>query len=408
MNVADRVNALTFAKTYYLAKMLTKGKLGFNPHLKFTGQGMTGQFKAWVLENFTAEQIAPCLPKVESLPSKGQTTVNKAPTQAAQPQPVIMQPAQPQPVAVPSAPPVQGPANEENKAAQDLAAIIRDIAGGAVNEERVREIVAAELAKHNGQTSTTVTFTPNSVTVTANGARHDHPTYAALKQLAQCRNRAGHRFNIWLAGPAGSGKTTAATTLGADLGLEFRGCGALDSDFKLHGYEDVSHNYKETPFYLAYKFGGVFLWDEIDGSHESALLGLNAALANGFHVFPNGELVTRHADFVMIAAANTWGAGATFEYVGRIKQDAAAMDRFKPLAWDYDTAFEIANSGNEAWARKVIRWRERVMSAGIKHVVSPRATFDGADLLAQGVTEAQVIALCVRKGLTEAQWRQVA
>ena len=84
------------------------------------------------------------------------------------------------------------------------------------------------------------------------------------------------------------------------------------------------------------------------------------------------------------------------------------MDRFKPLAWDYDEALERNGCGNEAWANRVIQWRANCARAGIEHIISPRASFDGAAMLAQGMDEATTIAVCVRKALTDSQWRQIA
>lgn len=81
------------------------------------------------------------------------------------------------------------------------------------------------------------------------------------------------------------------------------------------------------------------------------------------------------------------------------------------LEWAYDEELEIAiagMSGHEAWARKVQAIRARVAAAGIKHIVSPRATYDGAMMLADGFSESDVLTMKVRKGLTDADWRRIA
>ena len=172
------------------------------------------------------------------------------------------------------------------------------------------------------------------------------------------------------------------------------------------GFIDAGGRCVRTQFREAYENGGVFLLDEVDGCHPAALLALNAALANGYCDFPDGQ-VKRHKDCVIIAAANTWGQGATHEYVGRAKLDAASLDRFVMMAWEYDEDLERETCGNEAWARKVQTWRRSIMSKGIKAILSPRASYDGASLLANGFSEADVIELVVKKGLTADQWRTI-
>jgi cobaltochelatase CobS len=128
----------------------------------------------------------------------------------------------------------------------------------------------------------------------------------------------------------------------------------------------------------------VYLFDEVDASDNSALLALNAALANGTATFPDCQ-ITRHPDCIVIATANTWGFGATADYVGRSKIDAAFLSRFPVrIHWDYDSALEVAISGNESFARRVIAARERARTHGIKVIIDPRASQAGAALIAAG------------------------
>jgi MoxR-like ATPase len=150
----------------------------------------------------------------------------------------------------------------------------------------------------------------------------------------------------------------------------------------------------------------VFLFDEIDASSASAVLAFNAALANGVCNFPD-KIVERHADFICIAAANTFGLGATSEYVGRMKQDAAFIDRFVFIAWDIDEELEAAICGNTAWANRVQTLRQNARNSGIKVVISPRASIFGAKLLASGMGQTMVETTCIRKGMTKDQWEGI-
>jgi ATP-dependent Clp protease ATP-binding subunit ClpA len=233
-----------------------------------------------------------------------------------------------------------------------------------------------------------------------------HKQFATLMKLCGLRDHNGFVFPVWLPGPAGSGKTTAAMHVAKAMEMPFHANGAIDTEYKLLGFTDAGGKFHETPFYKAYKNGGVYLFDEVDASNPQALVAMNAALENGFCTFGNGEKVARHADCIVIAAANTFGAGATAEYVGRNKLDAATVDRFIMLAWEYDEALERALCGNDKWCDTMQAIR-KVMPDIAKHVVSPRASIRGAAMLADGFEEAYVLQAVVYKGLSADAVRQV-
>lgn len=227
------------------------------------------------------------------------------------------------------------------------------------------------------------------------------------KAFADVMRAAISRVHIWLTGPAGSGKSYMAKAVAQALGLPFRFSSTLLQPYDVTGYVDGAGLYHATPFYHAFKDGGVFLADEADGWDSNAFLALNAALANGQMEFPNGEQVKAHPDFICIAAANTWGMGANFAYVGRNKLDASTLDRFVTLAFDYDEDLELASAGNEGWTRKVQAWRSKAFAKGLQVVISPRASIMGAKLLAAGFPEAQVIEMAVKKSMSADQWSAI-
>jgi cobaltochelatase CobS len=236
---------------------------------------------------------------------------------------------------------------------------------------------------------------------------HAHPMFATLCRALAARQVDGFAPNVWIAGPAGSGKTHAAKTFATVADLSFYYNGALSMPHELLGFIDAAGTYHRTPFRDAFEHGGVYLFDEVDGSDNSALLALNAALANGRASFPDAQ-VERHAECHIVATANTWGLGATADYVGRSKIDAAFLSRFPVrLAWDYDAALEVAISGNADFARRVQAARERARAAGLKVLIDPRATMAGAALIAGGMTHDEAAALTYLANLSPEQRKLV-
>lgn len=153
--------------------------------------------------------------------------------------------------------------------------------------------------------------------------------------------------NVFLYGPAGTGKNVIAEMVAKDLGVQFQTSARLEDEFGIKGFVDGHGKYHETPFYKAFTQGGVFFFDEVDASNEQAMIALNAALANRYFVFDEVGLVQAHPDFYVIAGGNTCGTGADENYNGRNKLDASTLDRFIFFEVDYDERIENAMSGND-------------------------------------------------------------
>jgi len=167
----------------------------------------------------------------------------------------------------------------------------------------------------------------------------------------------------------------------------------------LLGFVDAHGAYRESVLYQAYKNGGLYLLDEIDAGNSNVLTILNAMLANGQYIFPNGERVERHADFICFAAANTFGRGADRQYVGRNQLDAATLDRFVVKEFDYDEQLERVLTGNDDWCSRVQAYRKAAYSLKERVVISPRASIKGATLLAAGFKLSEVEQMVVWKGV---------
>jgi hypothetical protein len=208
-----------------------------------------------------------------------------------------------------------------------------------------------------------------------------HHKFPLLLRLAT--HLSGSRRNIWLAGPAGSGKTTAAHQVAVALDLNFDSHGAIRTPFQVTGHYDIHGTYRPSQFRRIFENGGVILLDEIDASDPSAMMELNQALSNSKMSFPDGT-IDRHPECIVIASANTWGFGGDANYVARYKADAASLDRFVTISWDYDPSFECALASDDEWCRIVQKVRAAAEQQEAKIVISPRATLNGCELINSG------------------------
>jgi cobaltochelatase CobS len=297
-------------------------------------------------------------------------------------------------------------------AARQLAEAISRREGKAapINGEEVRAIVKEELkdldAKLAEITTTRIEVRfPDTDTVNVLEGVH-HPEFETFLQAAASRQVDGFRPNIMLSGPAGSGKTFAAKNVIKALNLEFEYNGALSMAHEVLGYQDANGTYHETSFFRGYTRKSGYVFDEVDGSDNSPLLALNAALANGTASFPHG-MFARHPDSLIIATANTWGLGATADYVGRSKLDAAFLSRFPiRIHWDYDEKLEQQICGNVEWAKRVQKARRAAKKAGIKVIICPRISIGGAALINAGMDADKAAKLTYLANLTPEQ-RQI-
>jgi len=243
-----------------------------------------------------------------------------------------------------------------------------------------------------GTTSVTHTFSmPDLPEVTFDKA------HAKLPLLVKA---AGLRRPIMLVGPAGSGKTTAGRQLAEAYGVPFyaNSNSPMDTRMLAFGYMDAAGNYHPGYLYRAMKEGGVLLDDEVDSSNPAIMVSKNAAIENRFAQFPNGETVEAHENFIYIGSANTYGRGADRMYVGRTQLDAATLNRFVFVEWDYDEDLEMQLSVNPDWTTFVQSVRRVVAEHKMRYVVSPRQSIAGGELLAAGIPEDDVRRMTVFPG----------
>lgn len=205
---------------------------------------------------------------------------------------------------------------------------------------------------------------------------------------------------VFLTGPAGSGKNVLCQQVAKTLGLEFYFSNAVTQEYKITGFTDANGTFHESQFYKAFRYGGLFMLDEMDASIPEVLIILNAAIANKYFDFPAPiGYVEAHPNFRVVAAGNTFGHGADYDYVGRNQLDAASLDRFAMVRVDYDDAIEQACANGDMELLKFCRkFREAVKKAGIRLVVSYRAISRMAKL-SQTLSKEDLIKTCLTKSL---------
>jgi hypothetical protein len=284
------------------------------------------------------------------------------------------------------------------------AALLAMLPAPGLDEDRVRALIREEIPA------------PPTIRIEIPGRpevemSRQHERFPLLLQVLACG------LNVLLVGPAGTGKTTAARKAAEALGLGFSclSVGPQTSKSDLLGFVDAGGTYRESLFVSAYRDGGVFLLDEIDAGNAGVLTVLNAALAGDVMATPVG-MVSRSPRFLTVAGANTYGQGASRQYVGRNQLDAATLDRFAVLDWPVDEGLEAAMVGlpapapvldlgrgglidAAAWLARVRSVRASVEKEQVRAVVSPRATVAGVSLLAAGVGRFWVEEMVLWRGM---------
>lgn len=287
-----------------------------------------------------------------------------------------------QPAALPLVP-------QNNDLAAAIAAAINPLLNHQPQPAPIDEGQIIALIKQHAPVNT-IEIKTNNNTVKIEGQQHQHFT-TVVKMLA-----AG--VNVYLYGPAGTGKTQLAENAAHALGKNFAFISVCAQSTKsdLLGFINAGGGYVTTQFREMYEKGGAFLIDEIDNGNPNILAVLNSALANGYCSFPD-KMVKKHADFICIAAANTFGTGANREYVGRNQLDAATLNRFVQFEINYDENLETVIYG--PIAAKVQKIRHQL--TGERVIISMRNIGNTAKLIAAGFTENEALQLAVYNTIPE-------
>lgn len=204
---------------------------------------------------------------------------------------------------------------------------------------------------------------------------------------------------VMLVGPAGTGKNVICKQIAKAMNLDFYFSNAVTQEYKLTGFIDANGRFHETEFYKAFKDGGLFMLDEIDASIPEVLVILNAAIANRYFDFPTGK-IEAHENFRIVAAGNTYGKGASYEYVGRNQLDGASLDRFAQVRIDYSPVIEESLTKDRELLDFIHKLRNKFEDNGIQHIISYRS-IKRLDKMANVMPIPKVLQTCLLKNLEE-------
>lgn len=223
-----------------------------------------------------------------------------------------------------------------------------------------------------------------------------HEQYDTIKACLECN------IPVYLAGPAGTGKNYTVEQIAKELGWNFYFSNSIQQEHKLTGFIDAGGNFHETEFYKACTDENdcVFFLDEMDASIPEVLVLLNAAIANGYFVFPTGKVELKKVHFV--AAGNTVGSGADDQYTGRMVLDQATMDRFAIIEMNYDRRVELKIAeGNAELVEFVHQLREKAETLGIRATFSYRCIAMVTKLEKTGLDVKAILKISIFKGMDQ-------
>lgn len=214
---------------------------------------------------------------------------------------------------------------------------------------------------------------PKTVIIQPNGKK-EYVEGITHEKFGRVLRYVARGLDVFLSGPAGTGKSELARQVAKALGRNFYQASTVTQEHKLTGFLDMKNDYRETQFYKAVKYGGVFCFEELDSCSSEVVVGFNTALSQREFDFGNNELVKAHKDFVVIATGNTTGRGGDEVYTGRTVIDGSSLDRYKNVTIDYSPAIEnVIVKGNTEFLEFVHSLRKATKETEIHLIFSYRS-----------------------------------
>lgn len=275
-----------------------------------------------------------------------------------------------------------------------------------VDSSAILETVKAELAKVQAARPAVIEIKQeNKETVAIEGA---HFLMERLIRLVS----AGIPVYLW--GPAGSGKTTAAMQAAHALSFASE-IDTLDpSTFRsmVQGYCTPNGDPVHTSFTRCWSEGKVYIADECDNAPGHVQTLFNSALANGHAPLAWGNVERAKEGFGFVGTGNTPGR-PTREFPDRKPMSAAFADRLYFMHWPLDPAIECRAGGltipeaperkevtiqAHEWVSFVQRMREWASTNMPTLMITPRASLVGLKALALGETPIEVAHALIFRG----------
>lgn len=182
--------------------------------------------------------------------------------------------------------------------------------------------------------------------------------------------------NIWMVGPAGCGKSTMARNVANELNVPYLciSCGIGTSATEFVGYKYPTR--ESTKFAEYYAKPSVILIDEMTALDPAVGQVLNAALANG-EIETTTGLVCRHPECIIIATSNTFGNGASRQYVANNQLDASTIDRFTGGIIEVNYSVDYESQYDTDVVNYVWKLRDIIKECNLRRVASTRMIQSG-------------------------------
>jgi len=244
---------------------------------------------------------------------------------------------------------------------------------------------------------------PVHVPTDPNILKHKHQKFEEVLTDIKCGN------SPMLIGPAGSGKSTLLEQVACEMHLPYYAMSVNEqtSEYNIIGYNNANGQYVGTAFRDAFEFGGIFSFEEIDAANPNVFTVINNAMSQGNYLFPDRKFIKKHPEFHIVASANTFGAGASMQYIGRNRMDAATIDRFSYVYTDYDENLEQQLCCVPQWCDYVHQIRKYTREFNIPIVVSTRAIISGAKLVNAGMPVDDVCEKLIWRGLPQSDIEKI-